>query len=188
MIGPGVAQECIESKDGLTVWEDHFYPEIVDPDTGDVLPDGEEGELVFTSLTKEALPLVRYRTRDIARLLPGTARNMRRIGRIKGRTDDMLIIRGVNVYPSQIEVELLKVTELAAHYQIEVIQHGNAKGLIVHVESKEYIDEATRQIASAAASYHIKGNIGITVEVRVEAPGDIARSLGKAQRVVDHSR
>ncbi len=188
VIGPGVAQECVESKDGLTVWEDHFYPEIIDPDTGDVLPDGEEGELVFTSLTKEALPLIRYRTRDIARLLAGTARSMRRIGRIKGRTDDMLIIRGINVYPSQIEVELLKVAELAAHYQIEVIQQGNTKGLVVHVESRNTLDEATARNAAAAAAYHIKANIGIIVDVRVESPGDVARSLGKAERVVDQTK
>jgi len=187
VIGPGVAQECIESKDGLTVWEDHFYPEIIDPDTGEVVPDGEEGELVFTSLTKEALPLIRYRTSDIARLLPGTARTMRRIGRIKGRTDDMLIIRGVNVYPSQIEVELLKVTDLTAHYQIEVIQQDNTRGLVVHIESRTTLDEATAQNAAAAAAYHIKDNIGITVDVVVESPGDVARSLGKAQRVIDHT-
>ena len=187
VIGPGVAQECIESKDGLTVWEDHFYPEIIDPDTGEVVPDGEEGELVFTSLTKEALPLIRYRTSDIARLLPGTARTMRRIGRIKGRTDDMLIIRGVNVYPSQIEVELLKVTDLTAHYQIEVIQQDNTRGLVVHIESRTTLDEATAQNAAAAAAYHIKDNIGITVDVVVESPGNVARSLGKAQRVIDHT-
>jgi len=187
VMGPGVAQECVESKDGLTVWEDHFYPEIIDPGTGEVLPDGEEGELVLTSLTKEALPIVRYRTSDITRLLPGTARTMRRIGRIKGRTDDMLIIRGINVYPSQIEVELLKVAELAAHYQIEVIQQGNAKGLIVHIESRNTLDEATARNAAAAAAYHIKDNIGITVDVVVESPGDVARSLGKAQRVVDRT-
>ncbi|GMQ94452.1 MAG: phenylacetate--CoA ligase [Acidimicrobiia bacterium] len=187
VIGPGVAQECVETKDGLTVWEDHFYPEIVDPDTGRSLPDGEEGELVFTSLTKEALPVIRYRTGDLSRLLPGTARTMRRISRVKGRTDDMLIIRGVNVYPSQIEVELLKVPELAPHYQIEVIQQGNAKGIVVHVESRETVDPAMAEHLATIAAKHIKGCIGITMEVRVESPGDVARSLGKAQRVVDHS-
>jgi phenylacetate-CoA ligase len=185
VIGPGVAQECIETKDGLTVWEDHFYPEIIDPDTGDVLPDGQEGELVFTSLTKEAMPVIRYRTRDITRLLPGTARPMRRIARIKGRTDDMLIIRGVNVYPSQVEVELLKVPEFAPHYQLEVIQRGNTKGLIVHVEtSVEVSDELAREL-SIRAIQHIKQNIGVTVEIKVEAPGTVERSLGKAHRVVD---
>jgi phenylacetate-CoA ligase len=187
VIGPGVAQECIETKDGLTVWEDHFYPEIIDPDTGEVLPDGEEGELVFTSLTKEALPVIRYRTRDITRLLPGTARPMRRIARIKGRTDDMLIIRGVNVYPSQVEVELLKVPEFAPHYQLEVIQQGNAKGLVVHVEAKDQISAELEDQLSSRARKHIKDCIGITVDVRVEPPGAVTRSLGKAQRVVDHT-
>jgi phenylacetate-CoA ligase len=188
VIGPGVAQECIETKDGLTVWEDHFYPEIIDPATGDVLSDGEEGELVFTSLTKEAMPVIRYRTRDITRLLPGTARPMRRIARIKGRTDDMLIIRGVNVYPSQVEVELLKVLEFAPHYQLEVIQQGNAKGLVVHVEAKEQISTELKNQLSSRASEYIKDYIGITVDVRIEPPGAVTRSLGKAQRVVDHTR
>ncbi|MEN8040988.1 MAG: phenylacetate--CoA ligase PaaK [Actinomycetota bacterium] len=187
VIGPGVAQECIETKDGLTVWEDHFYPEIIDPDSGEVLPDGEEGELVFTSLTKEALPVIRYRTRDITRLLPGTARTMRRIARIKGRTDDMLIIRGVNVYPSQVEVELLKIPEFAPHYQLEVIQQGNAKGLVVHVETKEHLPEEIAQTLAMRVGENIKDCIGITVDVSVEAPGEVVRSLGKAQRVVDHS-
>jgi phenylacetate-CoA ligase len=185
VIGPGVAQECIETKDGPTVWEDHFYPEVIDPDTGVVLPDGEEGELVFTSLTKEALPAIRYRTRDITRLLPGTARPMRRIARIKGRTDDMLIIRGVNVYPSQIEVELLKVAELAPHYQIEVFQQGNTKGLTVHVESRGQLANDVASDVADSAERHIKENIGITANVNVEPPGAVARSLGKAQRVVD---
>jgi phenylacetate-CoA ligase len=187
VIGPGVAQECVETKDGLTIWEDHFYPEIIDPATGTVLPDGEEGELVITSLTKEALPVIRYRTGDLTRLLPGTARTMRRIARIKGRTDDMMIIRGVNVYPSQIEVELLKVATLVPHYQIEVIQAGNTKGLIVHVESADAIGEAAAAAAATEAQFHIKSNIGITVDVRVEAPGSVQRSTGKAQRVVDHT-
>jgi phenylacetate-CoA ligase len=185
VIGPGVAQECIETKDGLTVWEDHFYPEIIDPVTGDVLEDGEEGELVFTSLTKEAMSVIRYRTRDITRLLPGTARPMRRIARIKGRTDDMLIIRGVNVYPSQVEVELLKVAEFAPHYQLEVIQQGNTKGLVVHVETRAEVSDELAQQLSARAIRHIKQNIGITVEIEIEAPSTVARSLGKAQRVVD---
>jgi phenylacetate-CoA ligase len=187
VIGPGVAQECLETKDGLTVWEDHFYPEIIDPDSGAVLPDGEEGELVFTSLTKEAMPVIRYRTRDITRLLPGTARTMRRIARIKGRTDDMLIIRGVNVYPSQVEVELLKVDELAPHYQIEVVQQGNTTGLVVHVETREQVSDDVAATLASRAGEHIKDCIGITVEVSVEAPGKVERSLGKAQRVVDHS-
>ncbi len=187
VIGPGVAQECVETKDGLTVWEDHFYPEIIDPDSGEVLPDGEEGELVFTSLTKEALPVIRYRTRDITRLLPGTARTMRRIARIKGRTDDMLIIRGVNVYPSQVEAELLKVPAFAPHYQLEVVQTANVKELIVHVETQEIVSEDTAAELSARAADIIKDFVGITVEVSVEPPGEVARSLGKAQRVIDHS-
>ena len=187
VIGPGVAQECVTTKDGLTVWEDHFYPEIIDPDTGEVLPDGEEGELVLTSLTKEALPVIRYRTGDLTRLLPPTARTMRRIARIKGRTDDMLIIRGVNVYPSKIEVQILKVAGLTPHYQIEVIQRGNAKGLIVHVESNEALDPATRRDLETVAARHIKDNIGITVEVRVSAPGTVVRSTGKAERVIDRT-
>lgn len=187
VIGPGVAQECVETKDGLTVWEDHFYPEIIDPDTGKVLPDGEEGELVLTSLTKEALPVIRYRTGDLTRLLPPTARTMRRIARIKGRTDDMLIIRGVNVYPSQIEVELFKVSGLAPHYQIEVAQTGAAKSLIIHVEPNAKVDQATAERLAARATRYIKDNVGIRVDVRVEAPGDVARSLGKAQRVVDRT-
>jgi phenylacetate-CoA ligase len=185
VIGPGVAQECVETKDGLTIWEDHFYPEIIDPDTAEVLPDGEEGELVITSLTKEALPVIRYRTRDLTRLLPGTARTMRRIARIKGRSDDMLIIRGVNVYPSQVEVELLKVSELAPHYQLEVIRSGNVNGLVVNVESKDRLGEASAAAAATEATMHIKSNIGITVDVRVHPPGTVVRSTGKAQRVVD---
>jgi phenylacetate-CoA ligase len=185
VIGPGVAQECVETKDGLTTWEDHFYPEIIDPDTGEVLPDGEEGELVITSLTKEALPVIRYRTRDLTRLLPGTARTMRRIARIKGRSDDMLIIRGVNVYPSQVEVELLKVSELAPHYQLEVVQAGNTNGLVVNVESKDRLGEALSAAAATEAYMHIKSNIGITVDVRVHPPGTVERSTGKARRVIN---
>jgi phenylacetate-CoA ligase len=185
VIGPGVAQECVETKDGLTIWEDHFYPEIIDPDTGEVLPSGEEGELVITSLTKEALPVIRYRTRDLTRLLPGTARTMRRIARIKGRSDDMLIIRGVNVYPSQVEVELLKVTELAPHYQLEVVRAGNTNGLVVNVESKDRLGEALSAAAATEARMHIRSNIGITVDVRVHPPGTVERSTGKAQRVID---
>jgi phenylacetate-CoA ligase len=187
VIGPGVAQECIETKDGLTVWEDHFYPETVDPDTGAVLPDGEEGELVFTSLTKEALPVIRYRTRDISCLLPGTARAMRRIARIRGRTDDMLIIRGVNVYPSQVEVELLKIPEFAPHYQLEVVDQANTKGLVVHVETTAQVSEDQARTLGDQAEMYIKDNIGITVRVIVEPPGTVARSIGKAQRVVDQT-
>ncbi len=182
VIGPGVAQECIETKDGLTIWEDHFYPEIIDPTTGDVLPDGSEGELVLTSLTKEAFPVIRYRTRDLARLLPGTARTMRRIGRIAGRSDDMLIIRGVNVFPSQIEAEILKVSGLSPHYQLEVGRDGNMKSLSVHVERLPDADAASTMADQLRK--HIKDNVGITADVRITEPDTIPRSQGKAQRVV----
>jgi len=187
VIGPGVALECVETKDGLTIWEDHFYPEIIDPDTAEVLPDGVEGELVITSLTKEALPVIRYRTGDLTKLMSGTARTMRRIERIKGRTDDMLIIRGVNVYPSQVEVELLKVAGLAPHYQLEVTQEGNTKRLTVHVESKEHFDRSVADAMASTAEGHVKDNIGITVDVRVSEPGSVERSTGKAQRVIDRT-
>jgi phenylacetate-CoA ligase len=182
VIGPGVAQECIETKDGLTIWEDHFYPEIIDPETGEVLPEGEEGELVITSLTKEAFPVIRYRTRDLARLLPGTARSMRRIGRISGRSDDMLIIRGVNVFPSQVEAEILKVGGLSPHYQLHVNQDGNMKTLTVNVER---VPESNRAAAMAdSLKKHIKDNIGISADVVIAEPDTIPRSQGKAQRVV----
>ena len=187
VIGPGVAQECIETKDGLTVWEDHFYPEVIDPDSGEMLPSGEEGELVLTSLTKEAMPVIRYRTGDLTRLLPGTARTMRRIARIKGRTDDMLIIRGVNLYPSQVEVILLRIPGLAPHYQLEVVQAGNSNGLVIHVESREHLDEPTVRALAATTAGHIKDSVGITVEVRVAEPGSVSRSTGKAQRVINRT-
>jgi phenylacetate-CoA ligase len=174
VIGPGVAQECIETKDGLTVWEDHFYPEIVDPASGRVLPNGEKGELVLTSLTKEALPVIRYRTRDLTRLLPGTARSMRRIEKITGRSDDMLIIRGVNVFPSQIEELVLKQPGLAPHYVLEVSKQGPLDHLAVIVEG----DEA----ATARLQHNIKSTIGISAEVRI---GAVERSIGKAKRVID---
>lgn len=182
VIGPGVAQECVETKDGLTVWEDHFYPEVIDPDSGEVLADGAEGELVFTSLTKEALPIVRYRTRDLTRLLPGTARTMRRMARVTGRSDDMLIIRGVNVFPSQVEAEVLKVAGLSPHYQLEVSTDGNLSSLTVHVErSHESVDAVA---VADRLSQHIKGNIGITAVIDVGDPGAVPRSQGKAQRVL----
>jgi phenylacetate-CoA ligase len=174
VIGPGVAQECVETKDGLTVWEDHFYPEIVDPESGKVLPDGEKGELVLTSLTKEALPVIRYRTRDLTRLLPGTARTMRRIEKITGRSDDMLIIRGVNVFPSQIEELILKLPGLAPHYVLELTKHGPLDHLAVIVEG----DAA----ACKTLEHDIKSRIGISAEVRL---GAVERSVGKAKRVVD---
>ncbi len=184
VIGPGVAQECVETKDGLTIWEDHFYPEIIDPETGEVLPDGEEGELVITSLTKEALPVIRYRTRDITTLLPGSARTMRRLARITGRSDDMLIIRGVNVYPSQIEHELMKIDGLSAHYQLHKTTDGNMAGLVVKVESDRKIDEDTAARLAAEARSQIKGMVGVTADVQVVEPFEVPRSQGKAQRVV----
>jgi phenylacetate-CoA ligase len=182
VMGPGVAQECAETKDGPTVWEDHFYPEIINPETGEVLPDGEFGELVFTSLTKEAMPVIRYRTRDLTRLLPGTARSMRRIERISGRSDDMLIIRGVNVFPSQIEAEILKVEGLSPHFQLEVGQDGNMKTLKVQVEANADADPAAALGQSLLAN--IKNNVGVSTTVEVVAPGVVPRSQGKAQRIV----
>ncbi len=182
VIGPGVAQECVETKDGLTIWEDHFYPEIIDPETGDVLPDGEEGELVITSLTKQALPVIRYRTRDITTLLPGTARTMRRLARITGRSDDMLIIRGVNVYPSQIEAELMQVDGLSAHYQLHKGTDGTMATLTVMVEALD--PAADRTALAAQARERIKTMIGVTATVEVVDPFAVPRSQGKAQRVV----
>jgi phenylacetate-CoA ligase len=188
VIGPGVAQECIETKDGLTVWEDHFYPEIINPDTGEVLPDGEFGELVFTSLTKEALPIVRYRTRDLTRLLPGTARTMRRIEKITGRSDDMLIIRGVNVFPSQIEELILRQPRLAPHYVLEVTRPDKLDEIAVLVEPRpefSTMNEMDRQEVAAALNHAIKTFVGISAEVRLTSIGGIERSIGKAKRVLD---
>jgi phenylacetate-CoA ligase len=185
VIGPGVAQECLESKNGPCIWEDHFYPEVVDPETGAVLEDGEEGELVFTSLTKQALPVIRYRTRDLTRLLPPTSRSMRRMAKITGRCDDMLIIRGVNVFPSQIEELILKCEGLTPHYFLEITRAGQLDNLIVHVES---LGEADREAASRQLAYLVKAGVGITVEARVLAPGSIERSVGKAKRIVDRRK
>ena len=183
VMGPGVAQECVETKDGPTLWEDHFYPEIVDPGTGEPLPDGEFGELVLTALTKRGQPVIRYRTRDLTRLLPGTARPMRRIERISGRSDDMLIVRGVNVFPSQIEAEVLKVDGLTPHFQIEVDRSGNLAQLTVRVERSPSALRPEDDLAGELAG-HVKGNIGVTVDVVVAEPGAVPRSAGKAQRVV----
>ncbi|HEY4647017.1 MAG TPA: phenylacetate--CoA ligase PaaK, partial [Steroidobacteraceae bacterium] len=187
VMGPGVAQECIETKDGPVVWEDHFYPEIIDPATGEVLPDGQEGELVFTSLTKEALPVVRYRTRDLTRLLPPTARSMRRMAKVVGRSDDMLIIRGVNVFPSQIEELILKVGGLSPHYQLEVSRVGHLDALAVNVEcdleharDAEMFERCAQELAR-----HVKAYVGVSIHVTVHPPGAIERSVGKAKRVVD---
>jgi phenylacetate-CoA ligase len=187
-MGPGVAQECIESKDGPVIWEDHFYPEIIDPKTGEVLPDGELGELVFTSLTKEALPIVRYRTRDLTRLLPPTSRSMRRIAKITGRSDDMLIIRGVNVFPSQIEELILKQPKLSPHYQLEVSREGHLDSMNVHVEIKpEFATSTTaeKEFISRDLQHHIKSYVGISTRVEIKAVGAIERSIGKAKRVID---
>jgi phenylacetate-CoA ligase len=189
VIGPGVAVECIEAKDGPQIWEDHFYPEIVDPETGRRLPDGELGELVLTSLTKEAMPVVRYRTRDLTRLLPGTARpGMRRMARITGRSDDMLIIRGVNVFPSQIEELILRSPSLSGHYQLEVSRPRYLDELEVRVEPKRELAqaaEAARRRVAGELERHIKSFVGVTARVVVVAPGAIERSAGKAKRVVD---
>jgi phenylacetate-CoA ligase len=185
VMGPGVAQECIETKDGLTIWEDHFYPEIINPETGAVVPDGESGELVFTSLTKEALPIVRYRTRDLTRLLPPTARAMRRMEKITGRSDDMMIIRGVNVFPTQIEELILKDAVLAPHYQLEITRPGSLDELTVMVERVPASGSADGNAAGTRLAHHIKSLIGVSAEVRVAAPGSIERSLGKARRIVD---
>ena len=188
IIGPGVAQECVETKDGLTVWEDHFYPEVIDPETGAVLPDGEQGELVFTSLTKEALPMIRYRTRDLTRLLPPTARTMRRIEKITGRSDDMLIIRGVNVFPTQIEELILKQPELTPHYLLEVTRPQTLDELTVHVEMGGGLSEGSQDARHAAArrlEHSIKAYVGVTSTVRLGLPGTIERSLGKAKRILD---
>ncbi len=184
VMGPGVASECIESKDGAVIWEDHFYPEIVDPDTGRVLPDGAVGELVLTSLTKEALPIIRYRTRDITSLLPPTARAMRRLARIAGRSDDMLIIRGVNVFPTQIEELILAMPSLAPHYLLEVSREGHLDALAVQVESVPGAGVAASDVATDLAQ-RIKAYVGISVKVCVGEPGSLQRSAGKAQRVVD---
>jgi phenylacetate-CoA ligase len=185
VIGPGVAQECIETKDGLTVWEDHFYPEIVDPETGAVLPEGEKGELVFTSLTKEAMPVVRYRTRDLTRLLPGTARTMRRVEKITGRCDDMMIIRGVNVFPTQIEELILRDPMLAPHYQVEVTRPHALDEMTVLVERASSAAGADADSAGERLAVRIKDLVGVTCSVRVMPSGGIERSLGKAKRVVD---
>ena len=186
VIGPGVSAECAESKDGLHIWEDHFYPEIVDPASGEVLPDGEMGELVFTSLTKEACPVIRYRTRDLTRLLPGTARTMRRMQKVTGRSDDMLIIRGVNLFPTQVEEILLQDERLSPHYRLEVRRSGRLDEVTVIVEAKAGVaDEETREAAGRDLAGQIKSLIGITSNVDVREPESIERSVGKARRIVD---
>jgi phenylacetate-CoA ligase len=185
VIGPGVAQECIETRDGLTIWEDHFYPEIIDPGTGAVLADGHDGELVITSLTKVGMPVIRYRTRDLTRLLPGTARTMRRMTRITGRSDDMLIIRGVNVFPTQIEEILVRHEKLAPHYVLEVRREGHLDALDVLVERRAEMPAGLKTMVEQDVERHIKGLIGVSAKVRVAEPGELPRSQGKAVRVID---
>ena len=186
IIGPGVSAECVESKDGLHVWEDHFYPEIIDPVTGEVLPDGEKGELVLTSLTKEACPIVRYRTRDLTRLMPGTARSMRRMQKVTGRSDDMLIIRGVNLFPTQVEEILLQDGRLSPHYRLEVRRPGRLDELTVVAEARAgAADSETREAAGRDLAAQIKSRIGVTSAVEVRAPKSLERSVGKAKRIVD---
>ncbi|WP_432943176.1 phenylacetate--CoA ligase PaaK [Kribbella sp. CA-253562] len=184
VMGPGVAQECVETKDGLHIWEDHFYPEIIDPVTGEVLPDGEEGELVFTTLTKEAFPVLRYRTRDLTRLLPGTARpGMRRMEKITGRTDDMMIVRGVNVFPTQIEEQILQVEGLTPHYLCVLTRPNRLDELTVQVEAAPGLADHTP--AARELSHRIKTHVGVTATVEVVAPHALERSLGKAKRITD---
>ncbi len=187
VIGPGVASECVETKDGPTIWEDHFYPEIIDPITGELVADGEMGELVFTSLTKEALPIIRYRTRDLTRLLPGTARTMRRMEKITGRSDDMMIVRGVNVFPTQIEELILKRIELAPHYQCVLRRSGAMDDLQVLVETRPGVapDSLEARAAAQQLQYEIKAYVGTSVDIELRPAGGIERSVGKAKRVVD---
>ncbi|WP_170339734.1 phenylacetate--CoA ligase PaaK [Ruegeria arenilitoris] len=187
IMGPGVANECVETKDGPVIWEDHFYPEIIDPQTGEVLPDGEMGELVFTTLTKEGLPMIRYRTRDLTRLLPGTARSMRRMEKITGRSDDMIILRGVNVFPSQIEEQVMATGGIAAHYQIELYKSGRMDAMRVYVEAMpDAADELSKTAAARMLTKRIKDIVGVSTEIVVGDPGDVERSQGKAKRVVDN--
>jgi phenylacetate-CoA ligase len=186
VMGPGVAQECVETKDGLTVWEDHFYPEVIDPASGAPLPEGERGELLFTSLTRQAMPLVRYRTRDLTRLLPGTARPAhRRMERVTGRSDDMIVLRGVNVFPTQIEELLLRVPGLAPHFQLVLTSHDHHDELTVHVEARAGLAAERRSAAAHALAAQVRDNVGVRVQVLVSDPDTIERSAGKMRRVVD---
>ena len=186
VMGPGVASECVETKDGPVIWEDHFYPEIIDPHTGEVLPDGSEGELVFTTLTKEALPVIRYRTRDLTRLLPPTARSMRRMGKIVGRSDDMLIIRGVNLFPTQIEELVLQQGQLTGHYQLVVSREGHLDEVLVRCEIQPAFAQSDRAGVARELQHRIKTLIGVSCKVDVLEPNGIERSLGKARRVIDN--
>jgi phenylacetate-CoA ligase len=186
LMGPGVAQECVETKDGLHVWEDHFYPEVIDPETGAVLPDGERGELVFTSLTKQALPVVRYRTRDLTRLLPGTARPaMRRMEKVTGRTDDLIILRGVNVFPTQIEELVLRTPTLSPHFQLVLTRPGRMDAMTVRVEARADATVEGRAAAADELARAVKDGVGLTVAVEVVDPDTLERSVGKLRRVID---
>ncbi|ATW47013.1 phenylacetate--CoA ligase PaaK [Streptomyces peucetius] len=185
VMGPGVAQECVETKDGLHVWEDHFYPEIVDPFTGEALPDGEEGELVFTSLTKEAMPVIRYRTRDLTRLLPGTARVFRRMEKVTGRSDDMVILRGVNLFPTQIEEIVLRTEHVAPHFQLRLTREGRLDALTVRAEARAEATGEQRAAAAQAIAAAVKDGVGVSVAVEVVDPETLERSVGKIKRIVD---
>ena len=187
IMGPGVANECVETKDGLHIWEDHFYPEIINPETGEVVSDGTKGELVFTTLTKEGMPLIRYRTRDLTQLMPGTARSMRRMEKVTGRSDDMIILRGVNVFPTQIEEQVIATKNLAAHFQIELTRQGRMDAMQVHVEVIPSADNPEeKQRASDELAKRIKEIVGVSCKVDVSAPGSVQRSEGKAKRVIDN--
>jgi phenylacetate-CoA ligase len=188
VMGPGVAQECVETKDGLHVWEDHFYPEVVDPLTGAVLADGEVGELVFTSLSKQAMPVVRYRTRDLTRLLPGTARPMRRMEKVTGRSDDMIILRGVNLFPTQVEELILRTPELSPHFQCVLRRDGRLDSMTVRVERRPAVPAETGVEAGRALAGLVKATIGVSVGVEVVEPDGIERSVGKMRRIVDERR
>ncbi|MFE2761032.1 phenylacetate--CoA ligase PaaK [Streptomyces halstedii] len=185
VMGPGVAQECVETKDGLHIWEDHFYPEVVDPFTGEVLPDGEEGELVFTSLTKEAMPVIRYRTRDLTRLLPGTARTFRRMEKVTGRSDDMVILRGVNLFPTQIEEIVLRTPGVAPHFQLRLTRRGRLDVLTVRAEARGDATADERATAAESIARAVKDGVGVSVGVEVVDPETLERSVGKIKRIVD---
>lgn len=185
VMGPGVAQECVETKDGLHIWEDHFYPEVVDPLTGEVLPDGEEGELVFTSLTKEAMPVIRYRTRDLTRLLPGTARVFRRMEKVTGRSDDMVILRGVNLFPTQIEEIVLRTPGVAPHFQLRLTREGRLDALTVRAEARAGATTDERAAAARSIAAAVKDGVGVTVGVEIVDPEVLERSVGKIKRIID---
>ncbi|BFP57435.1 phenylacetate--CoA ligase PaaK [Streptomyces griseus] len=185
VMGPGVAQECVETKDGLHIWEDHFYPEVVDPFTGEVLPDGEEGELVFTSLTKEAMPVIRYRTRDLTRLLPGTARTFRRMQKVTGRSDDMVILRGVNLFPTQIEEIVLRTPAVAPHFQLRLTRDGRLDALTVLAEARADATGDEREKAARSIAAAVKDGVGVSVSVEIVDPESLERSVGKIRRIVD---